>query len=99
MKLKPLKKLTGLDYVTGKLFGFVDEFLTQLMPNQFLYGVELSVDVSTTATAFNHTLGVTPQGWIILDIAANITVWRTGWTDKTITLDASGSGTIKIWVF
>ena len=59
-----------------------------------------SVAISTSDTSVNHGLGVTPIGFIILDKNANATVWRSGTsTDKVLTLRASASVTINLWVF
>jgi hypothetical protein len=99
MELKPYKKLTGLEYELSKTVQYTEEFTSQLMPLIFLRGNILEISVSTTATAFDHGLQVTPQGWFIMDKTANIDIWRTAWNDTTITLDATGSGTIKVWVF
>ena len=99
MRLKPLKTMTGLDYIKSKMTSFNQEFIDQLMKNPFIKGNMIEVNVSTTATAFNHGLGVTPEGWIVVDRNADVRVWRTAWNDKTITLDASGSASIKVWVY
>lgn len=99
MVLKPYKKLTGTDYELSKTIQYTEEFIQQLIPNPFIVGNIIEISVSTTATAFNHNLQSTPSGWIILDKNANVDVWRTAWNDKTITLDATGSATIKLWIF
>lgn len=57
------------------------------------------INITTTATAYEHKLGRVPIGWIVLDRGANVTVWRTAWDDKTITLDSTGFTTIRVWIF
>lgn len=99
MKLKPYKKLNGLEYEQSKTVQYTEEWISQLKDIEFLSGNTLQITVTNTATKFNHGLGVTPLGWIILDKTANIDVWRTAWDDKSITLRSSASGTIKVWVF
>jgi hypothetical protein len=50
--------------------------------------------------AINHLLGRTPQGWFLMDNAANAVVWRTQpFNSNTITLESSANTTISIWVF
>lgn len=46
-----------------------------------------------------HGLGRTPQLWVIADLNANITLYRTAWTKNTISLTASGPATISLWVW
>ena len=99
MQLKPLKKLTGLDYEQSKTVQYTEEWTQQFNSNPFIVGNILTITITATATAFNHGLSTTPQGWIILDKTANVDVWRTAWDDKTITLQGSGSVSVKIWVF
>lgn len=99
MELKPYKKLTGLDYELSKTVQYTEEWTQQFKNNPFIVGNVLTLSITATATAFNHGLSTTPQGWIILDKTANVDVWRTAWDDKSITLRGSGSVSIKIWVF
>ena len=48
----------------------------------------------------NHRLGRKQQGWLILDIDAASTIYRSGdFNDKTLTLNASAAATIKLGVF
>jgi hypothetical protein len=99
MKLKPYKKLNGLDYEQSKTVQYTEEWISQFKETDFISGNLIEVSVSTTATKFNHGLGVQPLGWMVLDKTSGIDVWRTDWDDKTITLDATGSASIKVWVF
>lgn len=65
----------------------------------FINGNLLEIDVSTTATDFNHGLNRTPIGFLVIDKNANADIWKTGATRTTIQLDASASASIKVWVF
>lgn len=47
----------------------------------------------------NHLLGRMPQGWILVDNVQNANIWRTAQTTTTITLSASATTTISMWVF
>jgi hypothetical protein len=54
---------------------------------------------ASTPKAVAHTLGSVPIGWFVVDNTANATIWRTAWTQQTITLESSANTTISIWVF
>ncbi len=57
------------------------------------------VSLSTAVTQVNHLLGRQPLGWQLADINSNATVWRTGWNNKTLSLQASADTTVNLWVF
>lgn len=99
MQLQPLKKINGQTYELQKTIEYSQEFTAQLLSLVFLKGNLLTIDITTTATAFNHGLNVTPQGFIVFDKTANADIWRTAWDDKTITLDATATVGAKVWVF
>ena len=82
----------------SRVFGFIQEWVNQFKA-LFLTGQSYDVIINTTDTVINHGLGITPNGWLILDKQANSTVWRVSWNDKQITLRASAQVTIKLWVF
>lgn len=59
-----------------------------------------NVKVGTAATAVKHGLNRQPQGWILVDLQKQATVWRTVWDNNTITLLSSvDNTTISLWVF
>jgi hypothetical protein len=99
MELKPYKKLTGLEQDLSKTVQYTEEFTSQLTPLIFLKGNLIEATVTTSPTAINHGLEQVPQGWIIFDKDANANIWKVGATDRTITLNASASANIKVWVF
>lgn len=99
MKLKALKKFETKEYELSRVVSWVKEFLDQFTDNQFIKGQYLEVAVTTSGVSANHGLGETPSGWIITDNAVDSHVWRTAWSDKTITLQSSANTTIKVWVF
>lgn len=78
----------------------VDKAFDPLYNSAIVYGEQLNdLAVSTTATEFSHKLGRQPLGWIVVDKDADVRVWRTAWNSRTITLDASGSASISVWVY
>lgn len=59
-----------------------------------------NIELKSGTNVINHLLGQTQQGWIITDINAAVTVYRSApFNDKTLTLTASGPATVSIEVF
>jgi hypothetical protein len=59
-----------------------------------------NVVLATGNNVINHRLGRKQQGWLILDINAASTIYRSAdFNDKTLTLNASAGATIKLGVF
>lgn len=59
-----------------------------------------SIPIVTGANVINHKLARKMQGWIISDIDASVTLYRSAaFNDKTLTLTSSGDATINLWVF
>lgn len=58
------------------------------------------VSIITGVNVINHLLGQKQQGWIILDINAASTIYRSQpLNDKTLTLTASAPAVITLGVF
>ena len=72
-----------------------------LMNMPILGGVQISniVLAANTPKSIAHNLNAVPTGWMAVDINANSVVWRTAWTNQTITLEASSNVTISIWIY
>jgi len=99
MNIKPLKTFQTANYELSKVMGYTKEFASQFMENPFLLGAVFELAITTASVSFDHKLGKTPTGWIVTDKDANADIWRVSWDETTITLDASASANIKIWVF
>jgi len=55
---------------------------------------------ASKAQAINHGLQQFPQGWFVVDNIANAVIWRTQpFNTTTITLEASATTTISIWIY
>lgn len=66
---------------------------------QFIGGVFItSQSVGTSPTTLNHGLGKQPTIWVLGDINADAAVWRTAWTENSITLQASAPCVVSLWV-
>lgn len=66
----------------------------------FLSGHLLTEDLLSGDTILLHGLGRQPLGWFIVDLADDVTVYRSAWSTTTLTLNASAAATsVKIWVF
>lgn len=75
--------------------------LENLMNIPMLSGVQLGTItlVASTPKKVPHGLGAVPTGWFLVDNTANSVVWRTAWTNQTITLEASANTTIQFWCY
>ncbi len=59
-----------------------------------------NVALTSGDNVINTTLGQTQQGWVILDITAAATIYRSApLNDKTLTLHSSAPCTVTIGVF
>lgn len=58
------------------------------------------IQISTGSNIINHKLGRTPQGWVIIDANAQISLYRSAeFNDLTLTLTSSANATIALMVF
>lgn len=75
----------------------VDPVLTnELLAGSLLKGIVLINGV----TILNHKLGRKPKGWILTDIDAAATVYRSAaFSTTTLTLTSNAAATAAIWVF
>lgn len=51
------------------------------------------------AVVVQHTLGRVPDGWVLTDKSAGADIWRSAWTDASITLNASAAVNVSFFVF
>lgn len=59
-----------------------------------------NIKLVSGANVINHKLGRVPQGWIVTDVNAVITLYRSAaFNDLTLTLTSSGAATISLMVF
>ena len=78
----------------------IEATLRSIEKIEILGGVLItSVAVSTTPVAIAHKLGRRPRGWVVVDDNTGVIVWRTASDAQFLTLDASASATISLWVF
>jgi hypothetical protein len=68
-----------------------------LLSGLMVSGINL---IASTPQVVNHSLSRNPLGWFLTDNTANSVVWRTQpFNNKTITLEASATTQVSIWVF
>ena len=99
MILKPLKTSNVDEPQASRYFDRIKEFLDQIMRTEFLAGSSISTTIGTSNTEIPHGLDVIPNGFLIVDKTANSNIWRVSWNKKTITLIASSSVDVKLWIF
>lgn len=99
--LKSFKKLSFKNEEANTLQDNVSQFLNQLNPVINSGVLIQGISVGTTAKKIEHKLGRRLQGFIVVDKNSDCRVWRSSNTelDLFITLTASASSTISIWVF
>lgn len=100
MAFNRFKKIKFVDTLLARLQSNIEQFTNQFSRIPFLDGNEIEVTVTSTATAFNHGLQRTPQGYIKLTQNSSGILYTTASDNTTITLVVSGSTTtFKLWVY
>lgn len=95
-----LKRVVTTDRTLQAIQDNVDQALSLIQATPFQGGTLLtSVALQTGSTQIAHTLSRQPRGWVIVDINAAVTVYRTAWDAKFLTLQSSAGATASIWVF
>jgi hypothetical protein len=58
-----------------------------------------AVTLAVGSRTVSHGLGRIPTGWRVIDIDAAATIYRSAWTDKTLTLvsDAAGGAVVEVF--
>lgn len=70
----------------------------QLPPNQGL--LLKNIPLATGVNVINHLLGRNQQGWILTDMDAPVTVYRSQpFNNLTLTLTSSGNVNVSIWAY
>jgi len=75
--------------------------LNPLLANPVTKGVTLTkINLINGSTVVNHLLDRQMQGWIITDISAPATVYRSQpLNNKTLTLTSNAATTVSLWVY
>lgn len=75
-------------------------FLDPLINNPMSKGVAVQATLVSGANTINHLLSRKQQGWMITDLDAAVTVYRSQpFNDKTLTLTSSGAANIQLYVY
>lgn len=76
-------------------------YINPLLDNPLTNGIFLpNISLVTGANVINHLLGRKMQGWILSDINAAVTVFRSApFNNLTLTLTASGPAVVNIYGF
>lgn len=98
--VKGYRKIQVSDLELGRLQDQIASVVNPLSRIEILDGVAIKdIAITTAAVNVEHGLNRQPLGWILIDNTADARVWRTDWNSNYISLDASGTSTISIWVF
>lgn len=87
---------------TNRIQDNVGTLLNQVAAVPLLSGVKVAgVVLGATAVNVAHGLGRAFTDWLITDINANATVWRSASAnpETVLTLTASGTVTVSLWVW
>lgn len=79
------------------LFGQVTSL--QSVPLISGYQINSVALVANTPKTIPHSLGVIPEGWVVVDQNASASIWRQAWTSNSVTLEASANVTISFWIY
>lgn len=102
MFLQSLKRLFFDDNVMARFQDNITDYTEQFSQIKFLKGNLIEdVTIATSATNIEHKLGVKPMGYLIVKQNANATIYNieSSTDDKFLSLQASASVKISIWVF
>lgn len=76
------------------------EIIRQLVAIPILDGEVIEdIEITSSGVTVAHALQRVPIGWIPVRVSADVRLWDTGVDETSLTLDASGTATISIWVF
>ena len=91
----PLIKDQDLAQVKWK--SILDPLLAKPISNSLLLQ---NISLASGNNVINHKLGRTPQGWIVCDINAAVSVYRNAvFNPLTLTLNSSGTAICSLLVF
>jgi hypothetical protein len=98
--LSIFRKIQTADRELNRIQEQIIAAVNPLVKSTVLNYVELKEVALTSGTVnVEHTLGRQPLGWIITDNQADARVWRTSWSDRFLSLTASGNTTISLLVY
>ena len=99
--LKSFNRLRGADSLLNRIQDSIHQWTQQIVNIPIISGVLLEdISLTTGSNSVEHKLGRKLRGWWVVDKNANVTIYRSAAKeDKILTLTASGSVTVSIWVF
>lgn len=78
----------------------IKNVLQPVFNNPMLFGVSRqSVVVGSGSNVIEHGLGHDVNGWIVTDINAAVTLYRSASNAQTITLVSSGTATVDLYIY
>ena len=94
------KKLVTGDQNLDRVQGNIEDFSAKItkvpiIDGSLLTGIYIA---SGQDNKINHLLDRQPRMWMIADQDTDSRVWRTAWDSKYLTLRASSSCTVSLWV-
>lgn len=94
------RKINADDFKLMQVQSNVEKTLAPLSRLELVNGNLVEVIVGTSPIQVEHLLSREPLGWFIVGKNANSDVWQTQpFTLEYITLQATATATVTIWVF
>lgn len=98
--IQPFRKIRTQDKELTQLQNSLARIFLDLLGLEILNGRLIEdVEVTTSTATVNHGLNRELKGWIVVKKNADRRVWQTDITSTTLTLDASATVTVSLWVF
>lgn len=87
----------SFDLFQSRLKAEVDPVLSNLL----IQGSQLpNISITSGVNVINHKLGRRQLGWVVTDINAAISIFRSQpFNDKTLTLTSNGACQLSLWVY
>jgi len=100
MVLEKFTKINIKEQLLARLQLNLERYFFQLTHNPLLRGQLVSdVSLGTTPRKINHSIGVAPIGFLVIDRNTNATIYSNDKDQAQITLTASGACTASLWIF
>lgn len=83
----------------NKLVQLINRFSLQFKNYSIIDGIMVTTDVAIGSNSVVHGLGKIPVGFLVIAKSANEDIWGNVFTKENLTIESSGTATLKLWVF
>lgn len=97
------KKVYSSDFEVNKLQSNAEEVLNALTTSPFVNGIFVTATIGTGDTVIQHKLQRDYQGWVVTDIDASSTIYRSPTVNnnknRQLILIASATANVTLYIF